>query len=276
MTVVLLGSFLYETNFKVTVIDTAPSPDQEYEVILQAVGEPGWPFGSAPGRLVLKKDKTILSKTDFEIANDGGSIGKHSWNITWHDDNVEIVLTGEEQYDELLLLYYDGQVERRRLTTHYGVEKESTSGHVVERETDTAEDLGYELFPGEQQITAGYQAIYALHSDRPMNDFAVEYGASESSSRCVLSENNSTVDYIVYNRRTKNGKCGLYVRYQNEKNSDGTWSDIDGEIVEIYAYVDESGDVVSSGKTRWEDNGSEVYQEATGKNNIRMAYRMGR
>lgn len=35
--------------------------------------------------------------------------------------------------------------------------------------------------------------------------------------------------------------------------------------MDIYAYVYESGDVVSSGKTAWEDIGSEAYQEVTGE-----------
>lgn len=60
--------------------------------------------------------------------------------------------------------------------------------------------------------------------------------------------------------------CGLYVHYQSEKKADGTWSVSDGAIVDIYAYVYESGDVVSSGKTKWSDNGSEEYQRITGEN----------
>ena len=35
--------------------------------------------------------------------------------------------------------------------------------------------------------------------------------------------------------------------------------------MDIYAYVYESGDVVNSGKTAWEDAGSEVYKEVTGE-----------
>lgn len=46
---VLLGSILYITCLKVAVVDTVQSADGAYEVILQAVGEPGWPFGPAPG-----------------------------------------------------------------------------------------------------------------------------------------------------------------------------------------------------------------------------------
>lgn len=265
MTALLLGSVLYITRCKVTVVDSAKSADGVYEVVLQAVGEPAWPFGSAPGRLVLKKDEMIISKTDFRIANDGASLGSESWNVTWYDDYVETILSGEEQYDELVTLYYDGQVEQRSLTTHYGIENESDSADFAESAADTESCLAVELFSGEQQITAGYKAIYELYSDSPKDDFEVHYGATEYSSKCILSENENTIEYLVYNGKSKNEKCGLYVHYQSQKNSDGTWSDANGMIMTIYAYVYENGSVVNSGKTHWEDIGSATYQEVTGE-----------
>ena len=44
----------YTVNYKKITCDTSVSPDKKYEVVLQAVGEPEWAFGSASGRLVLK------------------------------------------------------------------------------------------------------------------------------------------------------------------------------------------------------------------------------
>ena len=64
----------YTVNYKKITCDTSVSPDKKYEVILQAVGEPEWPFGSASGRLVLKEGEDKISQTDFELNNDGGSI----------------------------------------------------------------------------------------------------------------------------------------------------------------------------------------------------------
>lgn len=244
----LSGSILYVTHYKVAVVDTAQSADGNYELILQSVGEPAFPFGSASGSLVLKSGEIIVAKADFKINNDGSSFSEQAWSVTWFDDYVEIVLSGSEQYDELLTLYYDGQVEKSRLTTHYGVEAESVSGNIAEEATDTEDHPEFELFPDEWRITAGYKAIYEFISGSTTKNFEVYYGASESSTKCVLSEDENTVDYLVYDGESANENCGLYVCYQSEKNADGTWSYTDGIIINIYAYVYENGDVVSSGK----------------------------
>lgn len=260
----LFGSLWYKMFYEVAVVDTIQSLDGNYELVLQSVGEPHWPFGAAPGRLVLKNGKTVIEKADFEIANDGASFSAGSWNVTWYDDYVEVILSGEEQYDELVTLYYNGKVESCKLTTKYGVEKDSTSDNIREAETDVT-DSEVELFSEEWQITAGYQAIYKIYSDNSLDNFEVYYGASASSTSCILSEDKNNIEYLVYNGKSKNGKCGLYVHYQSDKDDNGKWSYANGRIIDIYAYVYESGAVVSSGKRNWDDMGSEAYQEIMGE-----------
>lgn len=267
MAAITLGILWYKTRFEVAVVARVQSSDGNYELVLQSVGEPYWPFGAAPGRLVLKSGETVVARADFEIANDGAFFNAQSWKVTWYDDHVEIILSGEEQYDELVTLYYNGEIENCRLTTRYGVEKDSVLDRVEEEEADTEaeSDSEAELFSGEWQITAGYKAIYELYSDKSSDHFEIYYGASETSTRCVLSENENTIEYVVYDGKSENERCGLYVRYQSVKNDDGSWSYTNGTIVDIYAYVYENGDVISSGKTDWGDTGSEAYQEITGE-----------
>ena len=146
---ILLGSVLYITRYRVPVVDTVRSKEGTYETVLQAVGDPAWPFGSAPGRLVLKKDGRTLSKTDIEIANDGGRINDGNWKAAWRDDRVEITLSGQEQYDELVKMYYGGQVESCQLTTFNGAEVESTYNNAEEQPAEP--ETEGELFPGEEQ-----------------------------------------------------------------------------------------------------------------------------
>lgn len=105
----------YTVNYKKTICDTSVSPDGKYELTLQAVGEPDWPFGSASGRLVLKEGKDKISQTDFELYNDGGSISSSCWKVTWYEDYAEVILSGEEQSDEHYFLYFDGKIEMQQL-----------------------------------------------------------------------------------------------------------------------------------------------------------------
>ena len=113
---VLWGSFVYVSDYKITRIDTSASPDGAYELVLQAVGEADWPFGAASGRLILYEGKSKISKTDFELWDDGGCIRSSIWEVTWHEDCVEVILSGDEQFDEQIILYFDGKKETKQLT----------------------------------------------------------------------------------------------------------------------------------------------------------------
>ena len=113
---VFLGSFVYVSDYKITKVDTSVSPDGTYELVLQAVGEAEWPFGSASGRLVLYEGKSRISKADFELFDDGRSIRSSIWEVTWQEDSVEVILSGDEQFDEQIILYFDGKKETKQLT----------------------------------------------------------------------------------------------------------------------------------------------------------------
>lgn len=110
------GCSVYVSDYKVTKVDTSVSPDKTCELVLQAVGEADFPFGSASGRLVLYEGKRRISKADFELRDDGGCIRSSIWEVTWHEDCVEVILSGDEQIDEQIILYFDGRKEVKQLT----------------------------------------------------------------------------------------------------------------------------------------------------------------
>ena len=134
-------SISYTVNYKKITCDTSVSPDKKYEVILQAVGEPEWPFGSASGRLVLKEGEDKISQTDFELNNDGASISSSCWKVTWHEDYVEIILSGEEQFDEQVILYFDGTVDMKQLPNTEVAEQENDTSVEYTTKPDSI-DLG--------------------------------------------------------------------------------------------------------------------------------------
>ena len=258
----------YTTRYKEKLVDKTSSPDKQYILSMYSVGEPYWPFGGAPGRLILEMANSKVARAEFEIANDGARFDADSWDVTWCSDRVEVVLSGNEQYDELVTMYFDGSVERKSLTT---IRKQADATTTETARTDT-ETTGGEIpgnnseeMPDDVSITAGYKAIYELYGDDKSTEFDVTYGASERSSRCVLNENTSIIDYIVYSGKSPNGKCCIYVRYQVDVSADETVSYDEGHMVDIYAYVLGTKEVVSSGKKQWEDTGSDEFIDVTEK-----------
>ena len=56
MNILLIGCFRYAVDHRKTIRDTSVSPDGKYELTLNEIGEPVWPFGSASGRLTLDNE----------------------------------------------------------------------------------------------------------------------------------------------------------------------------------------------------------------------------
>lgn len=113
---VFRGSIVYVSDYRIITIDTSVSPDGIYELVLQAVGEVDFSLGSAAGRLVLNEGKNNILKADFKLYDGGGNIRSSIWEVTWHEDYVEVILSGEEQIEEQITLYFDGRKEVKQLT----------------------------------------------------------------------------------------------------------------------------------------------------------------
>lgn len=192
--VILFGSLVYITHYKVDTVDTQESPDGVYELKLQSVGDPYFPFGDAPGQLVLSEEDSVISKISFEIANDGACFTEDSWSITWYDSYVEVILSGEEQFDEFIRLYFDGQVESETLDTHFGRDYEHWYINSAETTVGAEDETEQELSLDQQKIEESYYAIYRYYFGDLPDDIEISYGASEFSSKCILSENEDDVE----------------------------------------------------------------------------------
>lgn len=116
LNLLLAGSLYYAMFCKETLCDASVSPKGAYKLLLMEIGEPEWPFGAASGQLILKEGDTSISQADFKLKNDGCGISASCWAVSWNEDYVEVILSGEEQYDEQILLYFGGAVHRQFLT----------------------------------------------------------------------------------------------------------------------------------------------------------------
>ena len=82
----------------------------------------------------------------------------------------------------------------------------------------------------------GYHAVFEqLFQDRGY-DFQ-ESSDARGNLRVILFEDAEKVEYLMYDRESENGECGLYVYYSVNRNVDGSWSPENARILDIYAWV---------------------------------------
>ena len=110
---IIAGSFIYVSKYKTNVVASSASPDGQYELLLQQIGEPDWPFGYTHARLVLKDKSKTVAMHSFDVANDGGIIDAENWKVTWKENCVEAVISGEEQNDNQFILYFNGKTDSK-------------------------------------------------------------------------------------------------------------------------------------------------------------------
>jgi len=111
MIVVLAGNFTYTTRYKIHEVAYSTSQDGRYVLLFQQVGDPDWPFGHNHARLVLKDESGTITKYHFDVANDGANVHSDSWQVTWKENCVEVVISGEEQNDNQYILYFNGKID---------------------------------------------------------------------------------------------------------------------------------------------------------------------
>lgn len=110
-----------------------------------------------------------------------------------------------------------------------------------------------------QRISKGAQAVCeSLGADYE------EHFDAKGNLRVVVTETETSISYLRFDRYSENENCLLYVLSSCEKSPDGSAGGTE-EFVNTYAYVLETGDVVPSGKTDWSTPGSEAYQQVTGE-----------
>ena len=69
-------------------IATYQSPDGEYSLVFEQMGDPAWPFGPTDVRLTLKDNNgKIIERVSTQINDDGTNASKNNIaSISWNDD----------------------------------------------------------------------------------------------------------------------------------------------------------------------------------------------
>ena len=111
------------------------------------------------------------------------------------------------------------------------------------------------------EISDGYVAIFTAEFSQEESNRYQRTWTAKGEEQAIVYEDEDIVRFLRYDRESKNGECLIYVYYE----SDNGASVMNAKILDMYAYVKESGEVISSGRTDWADAGNEEYREATGE-----------
>ena len=131
---------------------------------------------------------------------------------------------------------------------------EPPAGEVISEDTQAYDD----------RITDGMVAIYAEFF-APLGIYKYETDwSAKGEPGAVFYDDDETVCFLRYDRMSKNGKCLLYVYYEADKDDPSVTSG-DTHILDMYAYVTDTGEVIDSGRKAWADTGTDEYREATGE-----------
>ncbi len=89
-------------------IATYHSPDGEYSLVFEQMGDPAWPFGPTDVRLTLKNhDGKIIERVSTQLFNDGVNAGEYNIaSVSWNDDAVIVVLRASEMKDKEVSIAY--------------------------------------------------------------------------------------------------------------------------------------------------------------------------
>lgn len=260
----LAVALVYELDYAVRTVDTSTSPDGRYTLELQSVGEPMF-FSPAGARLVLKFDRYEVSRMDTQISDDGGQVRPTSWQVSWEDTGAEVRLKGSEQNDELVTMGFDGSVSTGRATA------DESLGELPDTKTDgpaaptDGEVASSEVAQQEaEEIDAGYKAVYDAALKSQGYGYQVTYNA-KGDEQVILSQDSEKVVILVYDRESANGACALFALESCPVEDYGSWSIEEAALLDEYAYVHETGEVIASGKTSWSDAGTQEFRDVTGE-----------
>lgn len=101
-----------------------------------------------------------------------------------------------------------------------------------------------------KKIEEGYLKIYETYIKDTDEEYRKDYNA-KGYSYIVTYEDETQIRYLMYDRDNQEGIKAQYVYYKNIKSTDGSWSMMDAEILDMYQYDYESKEVKDLHKTSW-------------------------
>lgn len=199
--------------------------------------------------------------SDVQAAKYGADIIVHCQGVEEMLASIPFTVGGNEERDK----YIDWSLIYARLlenyTWNYEDGQEGEAGNEIDLEASTFYTEGaYKALYDALFAAAGYPYKPSYNAKGNFYAYLTEGTGTLESVEEVMN----TMETVVYDRVSENGKCHLFVHYR-EYYQVGETMPYTTEIVDMYAVDMATGQVYTSGRHAWADLGSEEYRKATGE-----------
>lgn len=155
-------------------------------------------------------------------------------------EDIDASVTQQEYMDKYIAKNY-GDLEKK--SEHQDDDKDESSQN--DMTTENQQDL-----EKIKKIDEGYLKIYQTYIKDTDAEYRKDYNA-KGYSYIITYEDETQIRYLMYDRDNQEGTKAQYVYYKNIKNTDGSWSMMDAEILDMYQYDYESKEVEDLQQTSW-------------------------
>ena len=126
-----------------------------------------------------------------------------------------------------------------------GIEENKNESSLNDMTIESQQDL-----EKTKKIDEGYLKIYQTYIKDTDAEYRKDYNA-KANSYIVTYEDETQIRYLTYDRDNPEGTKAQYVYYKNIKSTDGSWSMMEAEILDMYQYDYESKEVKDLQQTSW-------------------------
>ena len=126
-----------------------------------------------------------------------------------------------------------------------GIEENKNESSLNDMTIESQQDL-----EKTKKIDEGYLKVYQTYIKEADTEYRKDYNA-KGYSYIVTYEDETQIRYLMYDRDNQEGTKAQYVYYKNIKSTDGSWSMMDAEILDMYQYDYESKEVKDLQQTSW-------------------------
>ncbi len=155
-------------------------------------------------------------------------------------EDIDASITQQEYIDKYIAENYGGWEKK---SEHQDDDKNESGQN--DMTTESQQDL-----EKIKKIDEGYLKIYQTYIRETDSEYRKDYNA-KGYSYIVTYEDETQIRYLMYDHDNQEGTKAQYVYYKNIKSTDGSWSMMDAEILDMYQYDYESKEVEDLQQTSW-------------------------